>query len=291
MPLQDILSGYSKALYSTWIFYRPDRLLVDCGEGAATALGNGCFAIERVLLTHGHIDHVAGLMPLLWARAGGMGDNEKPLEIYFPAGDGYVEDLSDYVEKTRSRLPFALEWKPLQVGEEIELRAGRKVRTFATRHLKNGQSLGYKVVESRRRLQSEWAHLSETDLREKAKKGPDAIDEVMEFFEATRIAFGGDGLALRPEDVKNAEILLHEATILDAADRKHQLHSTLDEAMESAVAAGVKNLVLIHVSGRYRWDEVLSVARESAQRRGAEFSLYCLWRDKLREIRLEKDLL
>ena len=73
MTLPDVLSGYSKALYSTWIWYRPDRLLVDCGEGAATALGNHGFAIERILLTHGHIDHVGGLAPLLWARAGGMG--------------------------------------------------------------------------------------------------------------------------------------------------------------------------------------------------------------------------
>ena len=282
--LHDILLGYSKALYSSWYFYRPDRLLVDCGEGAATTLGNNCYAIERVLLTHGHIDHVAGLMPLLWARAGGMGDNEKPLEIFYPSGDGYVEDLIGYVEKTRARLPFALEWKPIEAGEEIELRAGRKIRSFATRHLKNGRSLGYKVVESRRRLKAEWAHLRESDLRERAQKEPGKIAEVMESFEAIRIAFGGDGLALEPADVKGAEILLHEATILEAADRKHQLHSTLDEAISCAVAAKVQNLVLIHVSGRYRWNEVEAAARNSARQKGADFSLFCWWRDKLREI-------
>ncbi len=88
--LQTLIQGHSKALYSTWIFYRPDRLLIDCGEGAATALGNNSYAIEKVLLTHGHIDHISGLPSLLWSRAAGMGDNEKPLEIYYPQGDGFV---------------------------------------------------------------------------------------------------------------------------------------------------------------------------------------------------------
>jgi len=30
--------AYSKALYSTWIYYSPDRILFDSGEGASTAL-------------------------------------------------------------------------------------------------------------------------------------------------------------------------------------------------------------------------------------------------------------
>ena len=95
--MHSLFRGHSKALYSTWVFYRPDRLLLDCGEGAATQLGNESYAIERVLLTHGHIDHISGLPSLLWARASGMGDNEKPLEILYPQGDVFVEYIKSYL--------------------------------------------------------------------------------------------------------------------------------------------------------------------------------------------------
>jgi ribonuclease BN (tRNA processing enzyme) len=61
--------------------------------------------IERVLLTHGHIDHIAGLPPLIWSRAGGMGDNEKPLAIYHPKGDA-TWPTCRIPDKTKARLPF-----------------------------------------------------------------------------------------------------------------------------------------------------------------------------------------
>jgi ribonuclease Z len=59
-----IIKAYSKGLYSNWYFYAPDRVLFDCGEGAALNLRAGIFAIEKIFLSHGHIDHIAGL-PLL----------------------------------------------------------------------------------------------------------------------------------------------------------------------------------------------------------------------------------
>jgi ribonuclease Z len=56
---------YSKALYSSWLYYSPDRILFDAGEGASSILGNKAFAIRRVFVSHGHADHVAGLVGLV----------------------------------------------------------------------------------------------------------------------------------------------------------------------------------------------------------------------------------
>jgi ribonuclease Z len=286
VDLSSLLFGHSKALYSTWLFYKPDHLLIDCGEGVATALGNGGYAIERVLLTHGHIDHIAGLPPLIWSRAGGMGDNEKPLAIYYPKGDGYVADMQSYLYKTKARLPFELTWIALEAGATFSLPATdgsrhvRRVQTFATQHIRDRLTIGYKVLETRRRLKSEYSDLAQEELRRLAQSG----QELSEDYEATLCAFGGDGLPLNPHDVQGTEVLFHEATILDAAERKHQMHSTLEEAMHIAAQVQPKAFVMYHVSGRYRRSEIETSARESIARFNIDFPVWCLFRDRLWQI-------
>jgi len=278
MDISALCFGYSKALYSTWIFYKPDHLLVDCGEGAATTLGNGGFAIEKVLLTHGHIDHISGLPSLLWSRAAGMGDTQKPLTIYYPQGDIFVDDMRQYLRRTQERLPFDLQWIALEAGQSIALNAKRRIETFSTRHVLNRLTLGYKIVETRRRLKAEYGGLEQEEIRQRAIAGEGAA--LMENYEATLAAWGGDGAALDISSIENCELLFHEATILDAAERKHQLHATLDEAVATAQSARVKALVLYHVSGRYRKSEIESAARDSIAVHQIDFPVWCLFRDR-----------
>jgi len=279
MALPDLISGFSKALYSTWIRYRPDRLLFDCGEGCATALGNDGFAIETILLTHGHIDHVGGLAPLLWARASAKGDNQKPLRIAYPAEDLYLDDLRAYLARAEARLPFPITWLPLHAGDRIPLRAGRWAKTFATEHVKNGQTLGYKVVENRRRLTSQALELSKSELRARASRGE--LDELHQEYEAILLAVGGDGTPLRPDQVQDAEILLHEATLLHAGERRHQVHSTVEEAIEVAAEAKAKRLVLYHFSGRYSVGEIENEVRRCHLLHGGVPEIWCLSHDRL----------
>jgi len=292
VDVASLLFGHSKALYSSWVFYKPDHLLIDCGEGAATALGNGGYAIEKVLLTHGHIDHISGLPSLLWSRAAGMGDNEKPLQIFHPRDDLFVADMQTYLERTTARLPFPLTWTALEAGAEIaadestldgaSTRHKRRVQTFATRHIRERLTLGYKIVESRRRLKKEWAHLSQNDLRLKAQQdGAQAMRELSEDYDAIVAAFSGDTLPVEIDDVRGCELLMHEATILDAGERKHQWHATLDEAIGVGIRAEVKTLVLYHFSGRYNWSDIRAAVAKGAVRQGASMPIWCLFRDRL----------
>lgn len=273
------MSGYSKALYSNWLHYRPDHLLLDCGEGAASALGNNCFAIEKVLLTHGHIDHISGLASLLWARASGMGDNQKPLEIYYPAGDVYLKDMRVYIDAVASKITFPIQWITLEAGQSFELRHGRSVECFETKHSKGSLSLGYKITEVRKRLKPQWAHLSQAEIRHKAQRGESG--ELMEEYRGIKLAHGGDSLPLEPNLVVGSEILIHEATILEAGDRKGQSHSTIEEALDVAAQAQPGTLLLNHISGRYKRLEIETAIREGAKQREIAFPIWCLRQDKL----------
>lgn len=300
MDVAALLFGHSKALYSTWVFYKPDHLLLDCGEGAATSLGNGGFAIERILLTHGHIDHISGLPSLLWSRAAGMGDTEKPLEIYYPRDDVFVADMQAYLERTAARLPFALRWVPLAAGDAVALTAnhhpagaeqrsqrsgirnGRRVVAFATRHMRGRLTLGYKIVETRRRLKPEYASLAQAEIRARAQAGGvGGAGGLMEEYEATLVVFSGDTLPLDPALLQGTELLLHEATIIEVGERKHQWHSTLEEAVQVAAQIRPRALVLYHISGRYQTAQVAAAIEQSALRHQIDFPIWCLYRNQL----------
>jgi len=283
--LNDIIFGFSKALYSTWIFYKPDHLLFDCGEGAATALGNGGYGIEKVLLTHGHMDHIAGLPVLLGSRAAGMGDPQKPLQIYYPRGDKFVLQMQEYISQSFRNLPFALEWMALDEGDQISLRGKRHLETFRTQHIRNKLTLGYRLVETRRRIKSTFMHLSQDDISQIARQnGKEAVAALSENYDAKVLLVGGDGLPLNANDISNAEILFHEATLIDSSERAGQMHATLDEAVQTAAAAHVKALVLYHISGRYRAAEIKKAILQTRNKYKVAFPIWTLHHNRLQKI-------
>src|SRR5215469_10633630 len=67
---------------SLYVAQGPDRFLVDCGEGTQRQLMRarlGFRGLGHVLLTHMHLDHVAGLAGLLATRQ--LYQLEGPIEI------------------------------------------------------------------------------------------------------------------------------------------------------------------------------------------------------------------
>ncbi len=281
--LKSILFGFSRAMYSQWFFYKPDNLLFDAGEGLATYLGNNVFATERVLLSHGHIDHLSGLPVFVHARAKARGDNEKPLEIFYPEGDGQVEAMRTYLRAMTQRLRYDLHWLPLEAGAEFPVTGStqRFVQTFPTRHAPGRLTLGYNIVEPRRRLRAEFREWNQTQIREYVQQhGREALTET---YEQKLVSYCGDGLPIEAELVRGTELLIHEATLMEPEDVKHPVHSTLEGAIEAAVAAEAKCVVLTHVSSRYRAGDIDSAALKLAEALGLECPLWVqhfnrLWR-------------
>jgi ribonuclease Z len=262
----DNLTGFSKAMYSTWFYYRPARILLDSGEGVSTTMDNFSFGIEQTFLSHGHYDHVGGLTGLVHARNSARGDKEKGLRVFYPAGDILIRSMREYIGRVCQKLTYDLAWEELEPGREVPLRVGGKgafIRAFPTRHTRAASSLGYAIIEQRSKLKDELEGMAEEQIR--AMVTQHGRDHVMQRYEKILLAYGGDSLAVKPELVANAEVLIHDATFLSAEDRDEPTHATSEEAIRVAVEANVKCLVLHHVSSRYTHDRVVKVIASQAE--------------------------
>jgi ribonuclease Z len=263
---------YSKALYSTWIYYSADRILFDAGEGASTILGNKAFAIRRIFLSHGHADHISGLIGLINIRNNAMGDKEKQLSIYYPKDNYLIHEMMRFISRTNRRLDYELEWIPVESGDRFELLSGqmpRYVEAFPTVHVHNEVSLGYNVVEIRHRLKPSLVGLSQSEIASKARaEGRDAISET---YHQKLFSYGGDSVGIKPAYVADTEILCHDTTFLDEGDRKEYKHATLAEAIACARDARVKKeLYCVHISSRYK-SQLKKIESASGHYEGLDF--------------------
>ncbi|PKN96728.1 MAG: hypothetical protein CVU43_19230 [Chloroflexi bacterium HGW-Chloroflexi-5] len=258
-PLQDQLCGFSRALFSTWLYHRRFNILFDAGEGVATSLCNRVFGIRRIFLSHGHADHIAGLVNLLNIRNLGAGDQTASLKIYIPKNNKLIEFLMDYLARTQKSLSFDLEWIPIDADEDIMLEDQRGnvfLRTFRTEHSQRQLSLGYNIIEKRRKLKPEYDGLSQRELNQIVwSKGK---DEIATRFDKIIFSYGGDSRPINPALVKESLFLCHECTYMSSDDdeRNFQQHSFLDEVLETAKEAQVETLLLFHTSLRYNLDEL-----------------------------------
>lgn len=268
-PLQDQLCGFSRALFSTWLYHRRFNILFDAGEGVATSLYNRVFGIRRIFLSHGHADHIAGLINLINIRNLGAGDQTATLKVFYPKNNKLIEFVIEYLAKTQRGLSFNLEWLPIDADQEIALddQKGRIfLRTFQTKHSQRQLSLGYNVIEIRRKLKDEFQNLTQKELNTIIwSKGK---GEIAHEVEKIIFSYAGDSRPIDPEQVKNSLFLCHECTYLSKEDdeRDFQQHSFLDEVLNMARKAEVETLLMFHTSLRYNAEMLREKILESAAR-------------------------
>ena len=278
--LQDVLSGYSRGLYSSWFFYKPDRLLFDAGEGIIDRLSKRIYAIQRVLLSHGHEDHICGIPAFVNLRNLSAGDREKALTIYYPKGDSWVKLLSGYVDKKQRKfLRYDLIWESVEPGDQIDLgqpNRPRYIEAFASPHRPSGLSLGYRIMEQRQSLRPEFADLSQgeisTLIRERGK------DQICQTRMHNVFTYTGDTTGCDVETAAGADVLMHEATYFADDCPAKCYHCTFERALDIARDAGVKRLVLFHASGGFMERELRKRLEALLEAKRIEFPVYLVWR-------------
>ena len=256
---------FSKGLYSSWcqvIGAGPD-MLFDAGEGAATAIGNGLTNIEHCFLGHFHGDHTLGLPSIVGCRnmAHGTSRNietrshNKPLTIHYPgeivgtSGRESFADLRRFVEsRNRNWLRYDLMWHEMEPDETVSIGTNLAVRAFSMEHQKNGLTLGYAVIENRRRLREQFRG---QNIRALKTANGWTDNDVMEPYEKNVFSYCLDSFRFDPKNIAGADIAVMDCTFLDPRDRDDPTHFTFDESFALASGAGVGTMIAAHISSRY----------------------------------------
>jgi len=263
-----------RGLSAQVVSYRDHRFLIDCGEGTQRQIllsGIGFRRLNRILITHGHLDHILGLAGLLSTFS--RWEAIDSLEIWGgrPALER-IHDLLYGVVLRGARPPMKIDLRTIEPGLLLEDEYLR-VSAFPVSHRGPG-CFGFVFEENPRRPflpeRADALGIPQGPVRRDIVAGkpielPDGRvvlpDDVLgPVRRGTRLVHVGDcgridGLA---EACRDADALVIEATYLDveAEMAKEFGHLTARQAAELAREAGVGHLYLTHISRRYREREV-----------------------------------
>ena len=254
------LRGYSRALYSNWLWHQPLRLVIDAGEGLPLALGTNVFSPSVIAITHGHSDHVLGLPGFAGARRFGKGAPDTPWTVLYPRGSRGVEAIRRTITDLWQDVVFPITWTALEPGQSHRLNGKRALESFAVTHVPPEPAVGYRVLETRRRLKPEFADVPRSEIERLSRQH--GRDQVMEEFAHVVFAHSGDAMPVEVSLVSGADMLVHDATFLEPTDRRAPIHASSREVFELAREANVRRLILNHLSIRYERSMALARLRE-----------------------------
>ncbi len=242
-----------------------ETLLFDCGEGTQRQMMRYgvSFSLSEIFFTHFHADHYLGVIGLI--RTLGLQGREEPMRLYGPAGARKI--LGAGLRLGVERGGFDVDIDEVAAGDVLErkdydlhvLRAdhGRGAVGYALKeHIRLGRFDPDKARELGIPEGPLWGkiHRGETvTLDDGRSMGPAEL--VGEPRAGRSVVLSGD---TRPcKSVKDAacgaDLLVHDATFAEEEKERAREtgHSTAAEAAQVAEAAGVKRLVLTHLSARY----------------------------------------
>lgn len=268
-----------RGLSSQVILHGEHRFLVDCGEGTQRqilAAGIGFKKLNKILITHGHLDHILGLAGLLSTFM--RWETIDHLQIFGPRSAlERVDDLLTRVVLRGATPPMVLDLIPLLPGKFFE-EDDFSITAFPVRH-RASESLGYVFEEhSRRPFLAEKADalgIPAGPVRRELVQGrsitladgrvivpEDVLGAVQRGTRLVHVGDCGETESL-VEVVREADGLVIEATYLEEEREmaRQFSHLTARMAAELARKAGVKRLFLTHISRRYREKDVLAEAQ------------------------------
>ena len=240
--------------------------LFDCGEGTQHQLLQTDYnpgKLDKIFITHLHGDHLFGLPGLLCSRS--MAGNARPLTIYGPAGIREFVDTTLRLSGSWTDYPLEI----VEIGEGLVFN-DTLYRVSAQRLNHPVECYGYRIEEQDKPGALDAAALIADGIKpgplfQRLKHGETVTLEDgrlingQDYLSAPqsgkKLAIFGDtapcpGALLLAQGV---DLLVHEATLEAAMEEKANSrgHSSTRQAGQLARQAGVKKLMMTHVSSRY----------------------------------------
>lgn len=256
--------------------------LFDCGEGTQMQILRSTIRprkIEKIFITHLHGDHIYGLPGLISSRSFQGGDT--PLEIYGPKGiKDFVQTILR-ISQTKISYPLRL----IEIEEEGVLFKDQQFEVSCLRLDHGIESFGYRIVEASHKGELQVDALLALGLKPgpifgRLKKGEvvtledgrviNGADYLGQDKQGRIVAILGDtrlcGNAVKLAE--GADVLVHESTFnkSEAKLARAYYHTTTYQAAQVACDAGVKKLLLNHISARYVGKDITDLANEAKEK-------------------------
>ena len=252
------------------------RVLIDCGEGTQRQLlrsGAGFRRLDRILLTHAHLDHVLGI-PGLFSTLG-LRQASDAMTIH--GGQGTLDIVIRMLAGLWGvgRAPIAVQFEGLAEGQVLAC-GEFTIDCFPVRH-RDTDSFGFVFqIPPRRHLRPDRLvalGVPDGPLRGELAAGRPVVlgGRTIDPGDVLGPPSGGRKLVVIGDTetteglsqyAANADMLVIEATFLerDASTARNYGHLTAAEAASFAAANNIGQLVLTHMSGRYQDEEILAEA-------------------------------
>jgi len=258
-----------RGLPSIAVNFSGELILFDCGESTQRQMMRAGVGFKRkltIFLTHLHGDHVLGLPGFLYTLS--MLNRKDPVKVIGPKGT--IEFVDSLLSLKIGRIGFDVYVSEVSEGLIYESReyvveaveADHTVPALAYR-LREKDRPGKMNVEYLERIGLPrgplWGRLQrgeEVEFRGRVIRPEEAVGPPRP---GRRIVYTGD---TRPsqkivEFARGADVLIHDATLGPEFEEEaaEDGHSTVNQAAEVALKAGVKRLYLFHISPRYEGNE------------------------------------
>ncbi len=225
----------------------------------------GYGSIRNIFISHLHLDHFLGIYGLIETLRMTTDVKYEKLNIFAPKGfSSLLINNWEFLNIKKIR-----QGKLLRV-KDVEISA------FKVKHNKN--SYGFVIEEDERiKFNAEKAKklgvkgrmfkLIEEKGEIKIGERKIKLNEISKKIKGRKIVYTGDTAYCKNtiKFAENADILIHEATFREELEEEARKtgHSTTKDAALIAKEAGVKTLILTHISARYKEEEAEEIKKEA----------------------------